>query len=110
MHIRVILRQIGLGRTKAYYLIEDCYFALYFIGRIIIGTVMLWYIMTCDKISPLMKVVGFPLEIRSLYYVKLIYRLVISRKLFKIAIAEEGIELQWFTPPTYEQLERCAEI
>ena len=79
MHIRVILRQIGLGRTKAYYLIEDCYFVLYFIGRIVIGTIMLWYIMTCDKISLLMKVVGFPLEIRSLYYVNLIYSLVISR-------------------------------
>ena len=77
MHIRVMLRYIGLGRTKAYYLSEDAYFSLYFIGRVCIGSVVIWNTLMCDKIILILKIVGFPLEIRSIFYLNLIYGLVV---------------------------------
>ena len=69
MHIRLIMRQMGLSKTKAYYFFEDCYFALYFIGRVMIGSVLIWNCMLCDKIYTLLKITGFTLEIRSIYFI-----------------------------------------
>ena len=48
LHIRLILRNLELIQTKAYQMSEVCYFGCYFIGRVIIGTVLVWQIMTCD--------------------------------------------------------------
>ena len=69
LHMRCILRTIGLSKTKAFYLCEDLYFGLYFIGRALVGSVLIWNIMICDSIFILLKIAGFPLEIRSLYFI-----------------------------------------
>ena len=48
MHFRLIMRSMGLSNTKGYYFFEDMYFALYFIGRVLIGSIIIWNIMVCD--------------------------------------------------------------
>ena len=42
MHCRLIMRSLHLSRTKAYNFFEDMYFSLYFIGRVIIGSALIW--------------------------------------------------------------------
>ena len=65
---RLITRLMGLSYTKGYYFFEDMYFALYFIGRGLIGFKLVWNILVCDKILLLLKIGGFPLYIRSIYF------------------------------------------
>ena len=101
---------MGLSKTKAYYFFEDCYFALYFIGRVIIGSILIWNIMVCDKIFPLLKVVGFPLEIRSIYFIFQMYQRVLSRKAFFSDLEKNKIELKWFTPLNKKQLAKCESL
>ena len=96
------MRHLGLSRTKAYEFTENCYFGFYFIGRVIIGTVLIWNIMICDEIFLPLKIVGFPLELRSLYFVYQMYMRVVEREKYDLAIAKEGIELAWLTPPNKE--------
>ena len=42
MHMKLILRSLGLTRTKVFNLVEDIYAFLYFIGRVLIGTYLYW--------------------------------------------------------------------
>ena len=110
MHCRLILRQMGLSKTKAYYFFEDCYFALYFIGRVLIGSVLIWNCMICDKIYPLLKIVGFPLEIRSIYFIFQMAQRVQSRRAFFNDLAKNKIALSWFKPLDKRQIEKCESL
>ena len=37
MHMRIMLKHIGLRYTRAYEIAEFCYFVMFFIGRMVIG-------------------------------------------------------------------------
>ena len=57
MHMRVMLKHIGLRYTRAYEVAEFTYFITFFIGRMIIGHPAVITTLICDKINLLAKVV-----------------------------------------------------
>ena len=79
LHVRLILRNLELSATKAYQFSETCYFACYFIGRAIIGAILVWQIMTCEKILLIFKIGGLPLWLRSLYVIYQMFLRVLQR-------------------------------
>jgi hypothetical protein len=49
MHVRILLRNVGLRYTRAYEVAEYFYFGLFFIGRIIIGHPAVYMTVTCSE-------------------------------------------------------------
>ena len=49
MHVRVLLRNIGLRYTRAYEVAEFAYFGLFFIGRMIIGHPTVYATASCSE-------------------------------------------------------------
>ena len=93
MHCRLILRSLGLSRTKAFNFFEDMYFSLYFLGRVVIASALIWQIMACEHIHIFLKIGGFPLEIRSIYFIWQMYRVYKNRKLIDSDLKKNNIEL-----------------
>ena len=106
-HIKGVLRHMGLGRTKISYLLEDCYFAQYFIGRIVIGCIPIWNILICNQIPLLLRVGGFTLQIRTFFFLHKMAKIVQSRKAFFKELEENEIELNWFNALDNDKLARC---
>ena len=48
MHMRIMLKHIGLRYARAYEVAEFCYFVLFFIGRMLTGIPVVYYTVTCD--------------------------------------------------------------
>ena len=48
MHMRIMLKHIGLRYARAYEVAEFCYFVFFFIGRIITGVPVVYYTVSCD--------------------------------------------------------------
>jgi len=67
MHMRFILRSLGLTRTKAYNLIDDIYVFLYFIGRVLIDTPLFLKFSFCDAIPLLTRIGVLPISLLSLH-------------------------------------------
>jgi hypothetical protein len=56
MHARVILRTIGKRYTQAYEIAEYLYFAMFFIGRMIVGHPIVYSILMCGPMNILSKI------------------------------------------------------
>ena len=48
MHMRIMLKHIGLRYSRSYEIAEFFYFVLFFIGRIITGVPVVYYTLACD--------------------------------------------------------------
>ena len=49
MHVRILLRNMGLRYTRAYEMAEYMYFLLFFFGRVIIGHPTVYVTLTCSS-------------------------------------------------------------
>ena len=48
MHMRIMLKHIGLRYSRAYEIAEFCYFVMFFIGRMVLGHPIVYATCTCD--------------------------------------------------------------
>lgn len=48
MHMRIMLKHIGLRYSRAYEIAEFCYFFMFFLGRMVAGHPVVYYTVTCD--------------------------------------------------------------
>ena len=55
MHIRVMLRHLGLRYSKFYEICEIWFIMLYTYGRIILGVYIVWEVNMCESALPLIK-------------------------------------------------------
>ena len=51
MHMRVMLKHIGLRYSRAYEVAEFAYFISFFMGRIVLGHPVVFNTLTCDKLN-----------------------------------------------------------
>ena len=57
MHMRIILKYIGLRYSRAYEIAEFVYFIMFFVGRIVLGLPIEYQTVTCDQMNWLAKFV-----------------------------------------------------
>ena len=51
MHFRVILKHLGLRYSRAYEVAELCYFVMFFLGRMVVGHLIVYNTVMCDKMN-----------------------------------------------------------
>jgi hypothetical protein len=61
MHFRIILKQHGLRYTKSYEAMEILFMVLYFIGRLVIGTGVVWNTISCQNNYTIVKLASVAL-------------------------------------------------
>ena len=113
MHIRVILRLLGLRYTKAYETSEITYMGkyllgnslvLYMFGRVFLGLPVLYRTWMCPSNHIIVKLMGTGLIAQSL---KFIYQMVFILKARANEYAErkaKNIRMRWLDPLTKEEL------
>ena len=79
MHMRIMLKHIGLRYARAYEIAEFCYFVMFFIGRFIIGQAVVYYTMTCDEMNWLGKFVCLGVLAQSFQFLHCMYFVVVRR-------------------------------
>ena len=57
MHMRIMLKHIGLRYARSYEIAEFCYFVMFFVGRIIVGIPVVYSTVACDQMNWLGKFV-----------------------------------------------------
>jgi hypothetical protein len=68
MHMRVILKHLGLRYTKAYEACEIGFIVLYFYGRIICGASCLWQTLNCNELMMIAKFAAVFLIFQSVHF------------------------------------------
>ena len=58
MHMRIMLKHIGLRYSQSYEIAEFCYFVSFFVGRMIVGHPVVFMTCWCDKLNLFAKIVS----------------------------------------------------
>lgn len=106
MHIRTILRHLGLRYTKAYEAFEISFIMLYGYARLFLGTSMVWRVCSCEATHWFQKLSAVFLLLQSIHFVKQMVE--ILRKRFNEISNRKisGIKMKWFEPLDKEQLSK----
>ena len=94
---RAILRQFGLKHTKIYEIMEGIYFVMYIITRGIMSPIMFVFAVK-SGITPLIvkMAVGLAL-VQSLFFVKIMVRMIKKKYRSYIERKQKNVELFWFS-------------
>ena len=79
MHIRVMLRHLGLRYSKAYEVCEIWFIMLYTFGRIIVGVYQVHQVCTCGSALFLVKFAAVALLVQSVYFTLTMVRMLKNR-------------------------------
>ena len=65
MHIRVMLRNLGMRYTLSYEVAEICYFSIFFMGRMVFGHSIVYATISCESAHWLGKLVSLGVLLQS---------------------------------------------
>ncbi|CDW75829.1 transmembrane protein 56 [Stylonychia lemnae] len=106
MHMREILKRMGMRYTKTYYLNDYAYYIEYIICRALWIPAVFYFFATCATTSPAHMII-YPLHVlMSWYYVSNIPPLMISRYKEMKKIEKAGMKLEWIKPLDSEELKK----
>jgi len=97
MHGRVMLKHVGKRMTKLYELCEYLYIVLYIFGRCLIGSPVIYKVVSCTSSNFLVRAVAGVLALQSYYFVFKMIRLLRHRFRSYALRKSHGIKLHWFT-------------
>lgn len=104
MHVRVVLRHLGLRYTKAYEIAELSYMVLYMFGRLVLGTPVLIRTWVCDANHIMVKFMGTGLFAQSFYFITKMVSILKSRSREYAERKRKNIKMKWFTSLTKEEI------
>lgn len=108
MHMRIMLRHLGLRYTQAYEMAEYTYFTSFFFGRMIIGHPVVYSTVTCPSVSKFAQFVSIGILLQSYMFLYRMYFILQSRIREVTERKTKGIKNHWFTPIPQKVLEDCA--
>ncbi len=96
MHMREVLKRIGMRYTWSYYVNEYLYCFLYIICRSLWIPACYYWMYTCDTINPAVLII-YPLHcVMSWYYVSMLPKMIKVRTKEIKQIEENKLKLKWF--------------
>lgn len=107
MHMRIMLKHIGLRYSRAYEVAEFCYFVSFFIGRIIVGHPVVYNTVMCDKMNILGKIVSLGVMAQSYQFLYRMYFIVIRRFQEVNERNKKKMPFYWFTAIPQKDLDTC---
>ena len=117
MHIRVVLKHMGLRYTKAYesaelaYMCKNStlpliidYLVLYIFGRILLGIPVLYRVWSCEQTHIMVRLMGTGLFIQSVYFIITMISILKSRSREYAERKKKNIKMKWFVALTKEEI------
>lgn len=106
MHVRVILKHLGLRYTKAYEVTEYSYMVLYLIGRLIGGTAIVIRTWSCAASPLVVKITGTGLLLQSIHFSITMVSILKSRAAEYAERKRKNVKMRWFTALTKEEISK----
>ena len=107
MHMRIMLKHIGLRYSRSYEVAELCYFTFFFIGRMVIGQPAVYVTMVCEHLNLLAKIVCLGVLAQSFQFLYRIYFIVVRRFAEIKERNEKKLKFYWFTAIPQKDLDSC---
>ena len=79
MHMRIMLKHIGLRYSRSYEVAELCYFTFFFIGRMIVGQPAVYATIVCEHMNWLGKFVCLGVLAQSFQFLYRMYFIIVRR-------------------------------
>ena len=106
MHLRMILKYIGLRYTLMYESLEVSYIITYVLGRLGMGTLTKYKIFMCDDYSIIIKILCVGLAFFSYFYIARMFSILKSRYLEYLERQRKGVQMDWLRPLPESELEK----
>mmetsp|Transcript_9578 Transcript_9578/g.7274 ORF Transcript_9578/g.7274 Transcript_9578/m.7274 type:complete len:118 (+) Transcript_9578:463-816(+) len=106
MHSRIIVKHLGLRYTKLYETLEILYIGLYFYGRVVLGTGIVYRTVTCAANDVMIKFICIGITLQSYYYISIMFQIIRSRFAEFQERKQKGISMGWFVPLDQKQIAR----
>ncbi len=107
MHMRIMLKHIGLRYAQCYEIAEFCYFVSFFFGRIVLGHPVVYLTVTCDQMNYLSRVVSLGVMAQSYQFLYRMYFIVIRRFQEINERSKKKLKFGMFTPISPKDLDTC---
>lgn len=99
MHIRVILKHVGLRYTKIYELFELIFIFLYVFVRLLLGFYIVWEMIQCSSLDLTVRVSAVVILIQTIFFA-LKMKSIVQKRYNEISCRySKGINMRWFYPP-----------
>jgi hypothetical protein len=105
MHLRVILKHIGLRYTKAYEILEITFITLYAYSRMFCGSWVTYRVCLCDQLHFMQKVTAFFIMAQTFHFIGVMFG-ILKKRYSDISLRKaKGIKMRWFSPLNKQELE-----
>lgn len=108
MHVRTMLRNLGLRYTKIHDTAEIIYFVMFFFGRVLIGHPVVYDTVMCGSTPTFAKFVSLGILAQSYQFLFRMYKLLCSRIAEINERKQKKIKMQWLTPLADEQVAKLS--
>lgn len=95
MHMRMVLRHLGLRYSKSYELSELLYICTYSFSRVFLGIHNGYNMILCEHVTIVIKVLGVSILLQSYYYIYQMYFIMKSRYREYRERKVKGVKLRW---------------
>jgi len=102
MHLREILKRLGMRYTLSYYFNEYFYSYMYMLCRGLIIPCIFYLYWNCESTGPIMLALYPPHILQNFYYVSLLPKMVKTRKGEEVKLQKAKLTLKWFEPISAE--------
>jgi hypothetical protein len=103
MHLREILKRLGMRYTWSYYMNEYYYCAAYMLCRGLIIPCLFYLFWTCESTGPFFMILYPPHVLQSLYYVSKLPKMWRMRSSEIVKLKKAKHTLKWFEPISAEE-------
>ena len=107
MHMRIMLKHVGLRYTRAYEVAEFIYFGAFFAGRMIIGHPCVYKTMICSELNYFAKIVCLGVMAQSYQFLYRMYFIVVRRFAEIKERNNKKIAFHWFEAIPLKELDSC---
>ncbi|CAE7456535.1 tlcd5 [Symbiodinium microadriaticum] len=99
MHVRCMLKQLGLRYTRAYELADMIFLLLYMVARIVFGTYQVYIAVNCDRLHFTVKVCAVALLLQS-YHFSIQMKSIVQKRFTDMEKRKKyNVKMNWFYPP-----------
>ena len=107
MHMRIMLKHVGLRYSRAYEVAEFCYFVSFFIGRIILGHPVVYLTVSCGSMNFMGKFISVGVLLQSYQFLYRMYFIVMRRFAEISERNKKKLPFHWFQPIPQKDLDTC---
>lgn len=107
MHLRIVIKNMGLRYTRLYEVVEIFYFITFLFGRQLLFHPLFYTVMTCDEIFIVVRIASVGMLAQSWVFTFRMWASIKRRMAEMNERQRRGIKFHWLTPISDKQLEEC---